>query len=207
MSHENIQRLKNDLTTIRQVMRLDKPYDAADIPALMMFGVGGMVAIPLLLFTTWNQQLTFILTLIPGLIVYARRYLTAKRNKVERPALWKEYRVSLVAVIFAMPLTAVWVWWSQSQFGTTREAAGAAVLFCVGAFVAGVGALDSNRRSYLPGGVCLILFALAFAWLTPRQIAPAGAAVLACAMFSTAAFIWWQTRDHVRRNSGNESLT
>lgn len=48
MSHENIQRLKNDLTTIRQVMRLDKPYDAADIPALMMFGVGGMVAIPLL---------------------------------------------------------------------------------------------------------------------------------------------------------------
>ena len=48
MAAEELKRLKDDLSMMRQAMKLDKPYDAAEIPVLLLFAVGGAVAIPLL---------------------------------------------------------------------------------------------------------------------------------------------------------------
>ena len=207
MPNDEIERLRSDLTTIRSVMRLDKPYDTGDIPALLLVGLGALVAIPLLVFTMWHQRLTLILTLMPGLMLYAHRYLTVKRTKDERPALWREHRLGLIAGAIAAPLAIGWIWWSQIQFGTTREAPGAAVMFCIGVFLIVVGALNSMRRSCLLGGVCLAVFALAIPWMTPRQIAPIGAAVLATVSLLTAASIWWSQKDPAGYAKDCESLT
>ncbi|MEZ6034420.1 MAG: hypothetical protein R3C17_15095 [Planctomycetaceae bacterium] len=197
MPNEEIQRLQDDLMTMRQVMRLDKPYDAGDIPSLLLIGLGASVVVPLLEFTSWHQGMTMIVALAPGMTAFLYRYMLAKRNRVKRPALWKEYRVAAFLGVCATPLVVGWIWWSQHQFGTTREAAGASIMFCVGAVLSGFGVLDSDRRSYLSGGFFLIAFALVIPWLTPRQMAPVGAGVLAIVSLATAAFIWWQTRNDV----------
>jgi hypothetical protein len=138
----------------------------------------------------WHQRLILILMLLPGLIMYGYRYIAIKKTKDERPELWREHRLGLIAGTIAFPLTLAWIWWSQIQFGTTREAPGAAVMFCISVFLIVVGALNSLRRSYLLSGVGLAAFALAIPWMTPRQIAPIGAAVLAMVSLLTAAFIW-----------------
>jgi hypothetical protein len=195
MPNEEIQRLRGDLTTMRQVMRLDRPYDAGDIPSLLMLGLGGLIAVPLLELTSWHQRLTLILALLPGAIVYAHRYITVKKKRTERPALWKEYRGSLLGGILIALLAAGWMWWSQQHLSTTREAAGAPTMFCIGVVLVGFGVFDPNRRNYLFSGISLIAFAFAIPWLTPHQIAPVGAGALAFAMLSTATFIWWQTRN------------
>lgn len=48
MPAEELKRLKDDLSMMRQAMKLDKPYDAADIPVGLLLALGGLVAIPLL---------------------------------------------------------------------------------------------------------------------------------------------------------------
>lgn len=207
MPNDEIERLRSDLTTIRSVLRLEEPCDTGDIPALLLLGLGALGAIPLLVFTMWHQRLTLILMLLPGLIMYGYRYLAVKRTKDERPGLWREHRLGLIAGAIAFPLALCWIWWSQIQFGTTREAAGAAVMFCIGVFLIVVGALDSTRRSYLLSGVCLAAFALAIPWMTLRQIAPIGAAVLAVASLLTAALNWWSHYGPAACGNDRESLT
>ena len=207
MAIEEIKRLQDDLTTMRQVMRLDKPYDAGDIPSLLLFGWGASVAVPLLEFTSWHQGMTIMVVLAPGMIAFLYRYMMAKRNRAKRPALWKEYRVAAFPGVCTSPLAVGWIWWNRHEFGTTREAAGASIIFCVGAVLSGFGVLDVDRRSYLFGGFFLIAFAMVIPWLTPRQIAQVGAGVLAISMFSTAAFIWWQTRNDVGSEDSRELRT
>jgi hypothetical protein len=206
MPNDEIERLRNDLTTIRSVLRLDKPYDARDIPSILLMGLGALVSIPLLVFTMWHQRLTLILALMPGFMLYAHRYLTVKRSKDAHPELWREHRLGLVAGAIAFPLAIGWIWWSQTQFGTTREAPGAAVMFCIGVFMIIIGALNAMRRTYLIGGVGLAAFALVIPWLTPRQIAPVGATVLAIVSLLTAAFIWRNRDEHSSNRDDRESL-
>jgi hypothetical protein len=207
MPNDELERLRSDLTTIRSVMRLEKPCDTGDIPVLLLVGLGALGAIPLLMFTMWQQRLTLILMLLPGLIMYGYRYLSVKRTKDERPGLWREHRLGLIAGAFAVPLSLGWIWWSQIQFGTTREAPGAAVLFCIGAFLIGIGAFNSTRRSALLSGVGLAMFALAIPWMTPRQIAPIGATVLAMISLLTAALNWWSHCSPAACRNDRESLT
>ncbi len=146
---------------MRQVMRLDRPYEAADIPAMLLIAAGALVAIPLVIFTSWPHRSILIVTLIPGAIVFGRRYLAAKREKTERPGLWNEYKVAIIVGVFVTPLAVAWMWWSQQQLGTSREAAGASIMFWLGVFGTGVGALDPSRRSYLFGSIAAMAFALA----------------------------------------------
>ena len=207
MPNEEIQRLRVDLTTIRQVMRLDKPYDAGDIPSLLLLGLGASVAVPLLVFTSLHQGMTIMVVLAPGMIAFVYRYMMAKRNRVKRPALWKEYRLAAFLGVCTTPLAVGWILWSCHEFGTTREAAGASMIFCVGAVLSGFGVHDADRRSHLFGGIFLIAFAMAMPWLTPRQIGQVGAGVMAIVMFSTAAFIWWQTRNDVGSEDSRELRT
>lgn len=206
MSGEEIQRLQDDLSTMRQVIKLDKPYAATDVMPLLLLGVGALLAIPLLemrLFS--NPRICLLLALSPGAALYARRYSEARRNQIHRPALWKEYKWGLAIGAVMIPASVGWIWWSQ-QFGLSREVAGAPIMFCLGIAGCVIGTVDADRRLYLLGGIGAIAFAFALPFLQPRHIATAGAVLLAVICFVAAAWIHRQTRTETDNAESNESL-
>ena len=85
------------------------------------------------------------------------------------------------------------MWWSQRN-GISREAIGAAIIFCVGVVLTGIGFLDTARRNYLIGGVAMIAFGVLIPVLNPQRIATAGAGLLAVVSLLMAAIVWRQTR-------------
>ena len=192
MSTEEIKRLDNDLTTMRQAMRFDKPYDAADVPYVLLIGLGALIAVPLLIFSPWPPRLILLLSLSPGLLAYARRAAATGRNQAQRPNLWKEYKLGTIAAVGVGLAAGGWLLWSQ-QVGASFEATRATILFCIGIALMGIGAMDSTRRYYVVMGFVVVMFAMAMLSLEPHNIAPAGAGLIAFVALSTAAYIWSQT--------------
>lgn len=195
MSTDNVQRLQEDLTTMRQAIRTDKPYARADVLPLLTIAIGAIITIPMLQHRLFmNPRLCLLVGLAPGIFLFLRRYFHTRQDKAARPGLWKEYKWSLVAVTIVTPAAVAWMWWSQ-QFGTNREAAGAAIIFCIGLACCLIGFVDANRRTYASGGIAVMVFAIVLPTLEPRQIPVAGCAFLGFHSFTTAATIWWLTRE------------
>ena len=193
VADDQIKRLQRDLSTMRQAIRLDKPYDEGDIRCMLLLGLGALIAVPILEFSLWDQRLVLVLATTPGLVGYTRRYFVARRNQSNRRSLWTEYRLSAIGAVCIGVATVAWIWWSR-QFGATRETAGAGIMYCLGFAGLAIGALDKDRRVYLLGGLGLIPFAMAVPWLEPRRIATFGAALIAILLPLAAAMIWWQIR-------------
>ena len=193
MANEDLKRLKDDLSTMRQAMKLDKPYDEGEILPLLLVGLGALIALPLVEFTSWDRRLILLSALLPGFLASLRRYVQVREKQPERTELLKEYKLGGMAAVTFVPAVIGFLWWSQRN-GISREAAGAAIIFCIGAVLTGIGFLDTARRNYLIGGVAMIAFGVLIPVLTPQRIATVGVGVLACVCLLTAAFLWRQTR-------------
>ena len=121
MPNEEIKRLKDDLFTMRQAMKLDKPYDKGDILPILLIGLGALIALPLVEFTTWNRLLILMPALLPGFLAFLRRYVQVQGKQPERTELRKEYKLGSMAAV-AFVLAAIgFMWWSQRN-GISREA-------------------------------------------------------------------------------------
>lgn len=205
MPNEDIQRLKDDLSTMRQAMKLDKPYDARDIPSALLIGVGALIALPLIEFTAWDRQLILIFALLPGLAALLLRYAEVRKTPPERTELRKELKIGGLTAVTVLPAVIGFLWWGH-QNGLSREACGAGIIFCIGVVMTGIGVLDSGRRSYLISGVGMIAFGVLIPVLTPQRIATVGTGVMAFICLLTAAYYWWQTRLDSECPDGNESV-
>src|SRR5258708_35620677 len=112
MSHdESIDRVRNDLETLRQAAGLDLPFARADVrtnlwtaacgallaawSALAPWDYRGLVAVPLVL-------------AVAGAVWSAR---TAHRHRGLRPSPWREHRVGMLAALILLPLVAVYIQW------------------------------------------------------------------------------------------------
>jgi membrane protein implicated in regulation of membrane protease activity len=203
---EEITRLQDDLSTMRKALKLDKPYDARDIPSALLIGFGAVIALPLVEFTSWNRLLILIPALLPGFLAYLRRYVQVRQEQPERTELRKEYQLGGMAAVAFVPAAVGFLWWSQRN-GISREAAGAAIIFCIGVVLTGIGVLNTARRNYLIGGVTMIVFGVLIPMLTPQRIATVGVGLLAVVSLLTAAFLWWQTRLDSKSPDGSEIVT
>ena len=193
MPNEEIKRLKDDLFTMRQAMKLDKPYDEGEILPLLLVGLGALIALPLVEFTSWDRRLILLSALLPGFLASLRRYVQVREKQPERTELLKEYKLGGMAALTFVPAAIGFMWWSQRN-GISREAVGAAIIFCVGVVLTGIGFLDTARRNYLIGGVAMIAFGVLIPVLTPQRIATAGAGLLAVVSLLMAAIVWRRTR-------------
>ena len=193
MSTDEIQRIKDDLATMRQAVTKDKPYDRADIFPSLAMGVGGLIAIPMLQ-SGINPRLCIFLVLVPGLVWCCVRYFQVRNQRAVRPVLWAEYKWSFVALAISLPALFGWMWWSE-QFGANRFTVGTAMLFCLGIVSCLKGLNDPIRRFlWLPPGISIIIFAVLLPTLDPKQILFAACVLLAVCGFGGAAAIWWMTR-------------
>lgn len=205
MPNEDIKRLKDDLSTMRQAMKLDKPFDEGEVVPLLLMGLGALVALPLVEFTPWDRRLILLSALLPGFLASLRRYVQVRENQPERTELRKEYKLGGMAAVTFVPAVIGFLWWSQRN-GISREAAGAAIIFCIGAVLTGIGFLDTARRNYLIGGVAMIAFGVLIPLLTPQRIATVGVGMLAVVSLLTAAFVWWQSRLDAKSPDGSEPV-
>ena len=201
MPTDEIQRIQNDLATIRQAMTNDKPYDRADILPSVVFGMGALIAIPMLQFL--SPRICVLLGLAPGMALWFARYFQARNQQQVRPNLWAEYKWGLVAVAVIIPAIIAWMWWSQ-QFGASRMAVGSAVLFCIGIAACLIGIIDPNRRTYLLGGIITLSFGALMPTLGPKQIPFVGLIFVAIVSFGMAAMVWWMSRSELEISSPQE---
>ena len=203
MSTDEIRRIEDDLATMRQAVKKDKPYERADIFPHLALGVGALISgalisgalitIPMLQ-SRIDSRLCVLLGMAPGLVWSCVRYFQARNQRAVRPVLWAEYKWSFVALAISLPALFGWMWWSE-QFGANRFTVGTAMLFCLGIVSCLKGLNDPIRRFlWLPPGISIIIFAVLLPTLDPKQILFAGCVLLAVCSFGGAAAIWWMTR-------------
>ena len=203
MSTDQIQRIEDDLATMRQAVKKDKPYERADIFPHLALGVGALISgalisgalitIPMLQ-SRIDSRLCVLLGMAPGLVWWCVRYFQARNQRAVRPLLWAEYKWSFVALAISLPALFGWMWWSE-RFGASRFTVGTAMLFCLGIVSCLKGLNDPIRRFLLlPPGISIIIFAVLLPTLDPKQILFAGCVLLAVCGFGGAAAIWWMTR-------------
>ena len=202
MSTDEIQRIEDDLATMRQAVKKDKPYERADIFPHLALGVGALISgalisgalitIPMLQ-SRIDSRLCVLLGMAPGLVWWCVRYFQARNQRAVRPLLWAEYKWSFVALAISLPALFGWMWWSE-RFGASRFTVGTAMLFCVGIVSCLIGLIDPIRRLCLLPGISVIIFAVLLPTLDPKQILFAGCVLLAVCSFGGAAAIWWMTR-------------
>ena len=205
MPNEDIKRLKDDLSTMRQALKLDKPYDAKDIPSALLIGFGALIALPLVEFTAWDRQMILLFALLPGLVALLLRYAEVRRTPPERTELRKELKIGGLAAVAGVPAAFGFLWWCEWN-GISREAAGAAIIFCIGVVMTAIGVLDTSRRSYLICGAGAIAYGMLIPVLTSHRIATVGAGVLAFVCLLTAAFLWRQTRLDAKSPDESETV-
>ena len=93
MSQVDLERIQNDLDSIKEVIRRDRPYSAGDVLLSVVIGVGAVFCMGLLHWRVFSDpRFSFFLSLSPGIALWVRRYLQTYRGRAKRPVLWKEYK-------------------------------------------------------------------------------------------------------------------
>ena len=186
MSQVDLKRIQNDLDSINEAIRRDRPYAAGDVLPCIVLGVGAMVCIALL---HWqligNPRLCLLLSLSPGIALFARRFVQSHRGRAKSPVLWKEYKWSLIAVVVLIPSFIAWVWWRQ-RFDSSPDSSIATILFCMGLVTTMIAVMDPIRRMYLPCGLFILGYSFLLNSLPSGQIAISVCALVALVAFGSA---------------------
>ena len=135
-----------------------------------------------------NPRLCLLLSLSPGIALFARRFLQSHRGRAKRPVLWKEYKWSLIAAVVLIPSFIAWVWWRQ-RFDSSPESSVATILFCLGLATTLIGVMAPIRRTYLPCGLLILGYSFLRTSLPPEQVAISGCALVALVAFGSAIAI------------------
>jgi hypothetical protein len=184
-------------------MKLDKPYCAEDIPLMLALAFGGLLAIRLLYFTSWDHRLCMLLALVSLGICYFPQYTQRQRNQANRPALWQEMKLGLLVAALIAPIAFGWLYWI-GRMSIDSPGASGSVLFFIGAALTIFGAIDRNRRSYIVAGMSLTGFGLAYPWLSLDQVAIGGAIGLIVMGLGGAGVIWWQLKRDAADDLGSD---
>ena len=205
MSQVDLQRIQNDLDSINEVIRRDRPYAAGDVLPCVVLGVGAMVGMVLL---HWpligNSRLCLLLSLSPGIALFARRFLQSHRGRAKRPVLWKEYKWSLIAAVVLIPSFIAWVWWRQ-RFDSSPDSSVATILFCMGLVTTMIAVMAPNRRMYLPCGLFILGYSFLLNSLSSEQVAFSVCALVALVAFGSAIVMAIAVRRGGDSQRGNES--
>ncbi|MCG8450426.1 MAG: hypothetical protein MI725_12730 [Pirellulales bacterium] len=205
MSSDELKQVSSDLSTIRQAMRLDKRYAWDDVLVELTGALGGLLAILLLVFTQLDKRVAITLGLVPTIFCYYRYSVLRKRNQAQKPALWKEVKITLQALAIVMPFVIGWLAWRRFTFESSEwPGAGAPALFFVGVGLAYLGIVDRDRRNYLAASLTLIVWSLITPLLTRDQFPVSGAVALIVASLGSASIVCWQLKCDGATLSGTE---
>jgi hypothetical protein len=194
MPSNELERVASDLSSIRDAMRLGKPYTWDDVNRDLVGAFCGLLAMLLILFSPLGNKLAFTLGLLPGIVYYLRFSAQQHGRRAAHPSPWKEERLTLQALGIAVPLVVVWLLWSRIVGSIDIRSASAGALYFVGVGLGVLGVIDPHRRRYLAGSVVLLAYGLATPSLPPQQMVLGAAWALVAGSLLSAGITVFQLR-------------
>lgn len=178
MPSSELDRVAVDLSSMREAMRLGKPYTWDDVNRDLVTALCGLLAMLLILFSPLSNKMAFMLGLLPGLLYYLRFTAQQRSRRAATPSPWKEEKLTLQAMGVVLPLVIAWLLWSRLGGPIDIKSAGAAAVYFVGVGLGVLGVIDPNRRRYLAGSAVLLAYGMATPSLTLQQMCLGGALAL-----------------------------
>ncbi len=194
MPSRELERVAADLSSIRDAMRLGKPYTWNDVNRDLVIAFCGLLAMLLMLFSPLGNKLAFTLGLLPGVIYCLHTSAQLHGRRGTQPSPWKEERLTLQALGIAVPLVVVWLLWSRVVGTIDIQSAGAGTLYFFGVGLGVLGIIDPHRRRYLAGSPVLLAYGLATPSLTPQQMVLGAALALLASSLLSAGITVFQLR-------------
>jgi hypothetical protein len=194
MSHdESIDRVRNDLKTLRRAAGLDLPFGRDDIRTNLWVAACGVLVAAWSALAPWEHRGMLALALAPAIAGALWSARAAHRQRATRPGPWREHRMGILATLILLPFVVGYMAW-EKRLGIQREMAGAAAVFFVGVATLVVALTDRRRLSYLAAAVPLMAYGVVIPLLTRQQVIVAGGVCMTVACLSAAAIQTVQLR-------------
>jgi len=190
MSQVPLERVREDLETIRTAIGVELPFGRSEVLAnIWTAACGLLVALWSLLAPSEYRGTAVVLDL--AVLGWLWCSYHARRHRGVRPWTWREHKLGLLGAAIVTPCLVAYMLWER-HLGMPREMVGAAALFSVGLGVLLISLVDQRRRYYLGGALALMTWGVSFPLLAPPQIIMAAGIVLAVAGISAAVVQTWQ---------------
>lgn len=196
MSNDSLNRVREDMHTIRHAIGCDLPFGRADVHASLWLVPCGLLTFLCAWLAPWEY---WRLVFIPLALTIAGWWwcaYAAHRDRGQRPSVWREQKLTMLgAPILLLIVTAYMLW--ERYLGMPRQLVGAAAVFAVGTGMLLVSLCDRRRRYWLGSALPLMAYGVAIPLLRPSEVIMAAGIVLAAAGLATAMIQIRQLRNQV----------
>jgi len=197
MSQTDLNRVRDDLDTMKQAAGIGLPFGREDVRMGIWLAVCGILISAWALLGPWEYRQVVFIPLGLAILVAARTAAAARRQRGSEPARWREHRLSLVGLLVILPIVFGYMRWER-QLGLPREVVGAAAVFFTGAGLLVFAVADPKRRYVAGAAIPLMVTGLAIPLCTPSQVLIGAGLCWTVAGLATAAIQHWQLRRYGR---------
>jgi hypothetical protein len=193
MSQADLNRLRDDLETVKRAAGVGLPFGREDVRASLWCALCGVLVSTWALLGPWEYRWVVAIPLALAALGGVRAYRRAHRERGAEPVRWREHRLAGAAALVAVPLALAYMLWER-QVGVPRQFIGAASVFFLGVGLLIFAVLDRRRRPYAGGAIPLMAFAAAIPLCSPAQVVIAAGLCWAAGGIATAGLQAWQLR-------------
>lgn len=164
MNSSDVDRLRNDLGTMRAVIGMELPFDRFDVRATLIVGCSALLPVVVAIAGVESRWLLlgsaapFLAAL---LITLGRNYRAAHPSKACPLEKRKEYRIGVPLMILCLPLFVGFHIWA-TQSGAPAEVANGSILMFLGIMLLVEGLGKSDRRAALFPAIAAIVGGLSW---------------------------------------------
>jgi hypothetical protein len=195
MSQADLNRVRDDLATIKQAVGMELPFGRTDVRLnLMIFGAGVFASVWTAL-APWGKLV--LVGLIPVALV-GIAYVTmdvrrSRRRTTGSPVYRRELKSGLImaAVLFLL-VKGYWMW--GESMGVSARLAGATAVFLAGVGLIPWGLSSRGQRPELGAAIALILYGVAIPFVSARGVVVGAGITLAICGLAMAAIQSYQLR-------------
>ncbi len=196
MNQTDIDRVRDDLATMRQATGLGLPIGRSDVYLSLAWAVAGVPLAAWAAISPVGQAAFSVLLVVPGAAVLALSAIVAGKCRRERagsPLRWREHRSQWIAAGILTPLFGVFLVWSIAK-GLSPETMTVTALFMAGLGMLIVPMIDRTRLFYLGWAASTMLFAITAPALGHRYLGVGVGGWLIVSGLLAAGIMSWQLR-------------
>lgn len=195
MSQTDLNRVREDLDTIKQAAGLELPFCNEDVRLNLWSALCGVLVTACALFTPWEYRLIVLIPVGLATLITASTARKIQQQRSQNPGRWREQRLAGIAVLVFLPLAIVYKLWERS-LGMPREMIGAAVVFFFGVGLLIIALTNRKRLYYAGASIPMMAFGFSIPICSPRQVLIAVGICWITASLAAAAIQSWQLRTH-----------
>ena len=169
MSHTDLDRVRDDLATLKRAAGLELPYGKEDARLSLWLAFFGVLVTACAVFSPWEYRLVLFAPICLAALVTAQAFVKARRQRTRQPGRWREHRVAGIAASIFLPLAIGYKFWERS-IGMPREMVGAAAVFFFGVGLLVIAVFEKKRLYYAGGAIPLMALGISIPMCTPRQV-------------------------------------